>query len=334
MQVLLRSTTLLLLSFSLLCTTQAAVLSIPIPISQNEVFNGTLTGGVPTQFSAIPLSERGGPIDKWDCLGMAVKIVANLALLDFTERLLPVRWGDGAPNGLIIGVSLSGTQSGVRSIEVRYVIWGIYEIVKGMINNDEPRAAIYQLRWQGNTVGALAFYHTRTLSLPSNDTIGKNTQDVPYGYSLNIIDSALPVVPSPNISALAAPWPGLTVELEVVSGSYDRSLNPYGVFINMLSFLLEVAEHSANSVIRSSFTAPVGSYAAVQATVSGPESSKSMSEPPFFKYGYLSQGFAIVSRQLISMRRKEHPDAFVEEFKIFLFIDRVEVGTVHFEPGG
>lgn len=333
MQTPLRSTTLLLLSFLLLRTTQAAVLSIPISISQNEVLNGTLTGGVPNQFSAIPLPERGGPLDHWDCLEMAVKIVANLALLDFTAQILPVRWGVGAPSGLIIGVSLSGTQSGVRSIEARYVIWGIYEIVKGMINNDHPRAAIYQLRWQGQTVGALAFYHSQTLGLPSNDTFGNNTQDVPYGYSLSITDPALLAVPSPNISALAAPWPGLTVAFEVVSRSYDRSLNPYGVFINLLSLLLEVAEHSANSAIRSSFTAPVGSYAAVQATVSGPESSKSMSSPPVFKYGYLSQGIAGASRELIGMRREAHTDEFFEEFKISFFVDRVEVGTVHFEPG-
>lgn len=331
MQILLRSITSLVLSSSLLCATQAAVLSIPISISQNEVLNGTLTGGVPTQFSAIPLPERGGTLEKWDCLELAVKIIAGLAHLDFNEQIRPVRWSSGAPSCLLIGVSLSGTQRGIRGIEARYVIWGIYETVKGMISNVEPHAAIYQLKWQGNIVGALAFYHSHVLSLPSNETISNLTQDVPYGYLSNIADPAQLVLPSPNVSALAAPTPGLTVAFQVVSRSYNRSLNPYGVFINILSPLLEAAEHSENLAIRSPFTAPVGSYAAVQATVSGPENSKSMLRPLFFKYGYLCEGLVGLSRDLISPRRKAQLDDLYEEFKIRLFIDGVEIGVVHFE---
>jgi len=334
MQILSRSVPLLLLSFSLLRITQAAVLSTPISISQNEVLNGTLAGGVPTQFRAIPLPERGGNIEKWDCLELAVRILPNLALLDFTDWIRPEQWTMSAPGGLVVGISLSGAQRGVRGIESRYVIWGIYETVKDMIINDEPHAAIYQLKWQENIVGTLAFFHSHLLSLSSNDTVGNVTEDVLYVPFLNGTHPSLLVVPPPDTSALVASDPGLEVQNVVISRSYDRLLNPYGTFINILSLLTDAAEHSENLAIRSPFTAFVGSFGAVQATVSGPETSKPMLRPPFFKYRYLCEGLGALSQQLISKRRKARSDQLFPEFKIILFLDGVQIGTVHFEPAG
>ncbi len=326
-----RSIFLLCLTLLLLRTTQGAVLSTPISISQTDALNATLTGGVPSQFSAIPQPERGEPIDKWDFLELAIKIVAFLARLDFTKQIQPDRWSADAPSDLVIATSLSGTRRGVRGIEARYVIWGIYEAVKAMINNDVPHAAIYLLKWQGNTVGTLAFYHPWTLSLSRNDTIDNITHDVPYASLSNITDPAPLVVPSPNMSIKGTPTPGLKVAYGVVSGPYDHSLNPNGVFINILSLLLETAEHSENMAIRSPFTAPVGSYDAVQATVSGPASSKSMTQPPFFKYKYLCEGLVGLSMEL---RRRRQPDEFFDEFKVVFFMYNMEIGVVHFHPGG
>jgi hypothetical protein len=329
-----RSIFLLCLTLLLLRTTRGAVLSTPISISQTEALNVTLTGGVPSQFSAIPQPERGEPLDKWDFLELAIKIVAFLARLDFTKQIQPNRWSADAPSGLVIATSLSGTRRGVRGIEARYVIWGIYEAVKAVINNDVPHATIYLLKWQGNTVGTLAFYHPWTLSLPRNDTIDNITHDVPYASLSNITDPAPLVAPSSNISVLATLTPGLRVAYGMVSGPNDHSLNPNGVFINILSLLLETAEHSANMAIRSPFTAPIGSYDAVEATVSGSGSHKSMTQPPFFEYEHLCEGLAGLSIELVRLRRRPQPDEFFDEFKLVFFMYNVEIGVVHFHPGG
>ncbi|MCJ1458632.1 hypothetical protein MMC28_009006 [Mycoblastus sanguinarius] len=321
MQIPSRSIGFLLFLFSWLCTTQAAAPNTPISIIQDVIINGTLTAGIPAQFSADPLLERGGDFDPFACFELAVRSVAALVAHDPTDQIRPAEWNI---DGLTIEVSLSGVQQRrVRGIQVRYVIWGIYEAVKGMIVYHAFRATTYQLKWQGTIVGTLGFRSTQVLLLPNTDDANGNiTQNVAYVPLSNSTDPALLVMQSLNTSASTASNTELEVQILGLEGG--RSLNPYAIFINILGLLVDAAEYSGNLAIRSSFTTTVGG-SGVQATVSGPETSKPMSRRPWLTYHWLCRGLGTGSEILVSSR-------YFKEFKIKLLLQGVELGNVDFRP--
>lgn len=322
MLICLRSATLLLLLFSWFRITRTAATnaaSTPISINQNELFNGTLTAVVPTGFEAIVIVILGSKFLNIDCFHLAVTFLAGIATQEPTDQIRPVQRSSG---DLIIGVSVSGTPPGTRGVQVRYVAWGIYAAVSSLIAEGQFQSTIYELKMQGTTVGKLAIYKKPQLSLPSGEaTNNDTTQDVPYLSPLNDTDPTLQVVRSTNDSALAP----VLVDFQFIKrGPRARPLTPSGIFTNILAVLLVVLEHSESQPITELFLLAIGGSGVV-AAITPPETSKSLSTPPFLTYTILSQCMRYLSDALVRMH-------YWYEFRIKIIIDGVDVGGVQFEP--
>lgn len=327
MQIPSRLAVLLALFFKRVCISEAAALDIrnsSITINQDELLNGTLTAGVPTQFEAIWEPQRGGAFDRFDCVALAVKVLSGLALSDSSDHIVPQGCTMGPDmGGFTIAVNLHGIPLRTRGIQVRYVIWGIDEAVKVFIQTNTFKVSVFDLKWQGNAVGCLVLYNTPLLRIPSNDTLSIITQDV---SSLSLLNGTLPALlgaPSFNVSTLAAPH--FSIQF-LRDDTHQAPLNPMKLFFIILALLLTAAEHPADQAIYQRFTATVDG-SGVQALVTGPQTSKPMMRPPVFKYSWLCKGLKITSEFLITTRR-------FEEFLIKLRVDEVEIGNVLFQSTG
>lgn len=80
------------------------------------------------------------------CLMNAVNAMMELALENFTEPIRPRNYVDPAyPEVLIVAVALAPAQS----IEVRYLLWGIWEGIRWMINHQSFRDLVIRTYWDG-----------------------------------------------------------------------------------------------------------------------------------------------------------------------------------------
>lgn len=305
-----------------ICINQVAALAVQnssISSSQLANVNANLTA-VPPAFDIRRLPKRGPAFDKFDCFGLATNLLSGMARSDTSNPLPPHQW---AAHGVRLELALTGARRGTRDVLTRYVIWGIYKAVGEMIQADDFGKSIFMLKWQGKFVGSLTFsplVPVPLLSIPSNDTMSNITQDLSPPSLSNNTSPVLLVNPSLKMNSLAAP----SFEIQVFGKSPYTSLDPSGVFMNMLGLLVAAADHPASETITSPFTVAVAEFD-VQVAVTGPTDGKPITTPPLFLYNHLCIGLHELSESLLRTRH-------FGTFKVRILVDDTEIGWLFFGP--
>lgn len=315
----LRLSSLLPVFIEWICITQVAALAVQkSPISTNQLtnVNGSLSA-IPTEFEVQRLPQRGTPFENLGCFGLATNLLDIMARSDTSKPLPPREW---AINGIHLELSLTGAPWSSHGVLTRYVIWGIYEAVKEMILADDFGSSTFLLQWQTKIVGCLTFSALPLLRIPSDNTMSNITQDLSPPSLSNNTSPLLLVDPSLNTNGLEAG----EFSIQIFPRTPYTSLDPSGIFMNMLGLLVVAAEHPWIQMITSPFTVAVAEFS-VQIAVTGPADGKPMTTRPLLLYGRLCIGLSRLSDWLLRTHN-------FGTFGVRLFIDETEIGWLFLGP--
>ena len=127
---------------------------------------------------------------------------------------------------------------------------------------------------------------------------------------------------SANTDALTASQ--LTIQINQLDPgeSLSQHLDAGSLFMTMLLLLVEATKHAPDDPIIVGFNVAMED-GQVKAIVSGPETSKTLSTPPYFLFTWLCQGLGQATRNVIDKSN-------IFAFKLKLFTNSVEIGNVEF----
>ena len=137
----------LLLLFNLTVTVPAAVVPPSLDMSQMDllknVTNARKLGAIDPRFTAT-YRQYQGSLSTVPCIMSAVNAMTELALEDFTEQIPSRTYID--PNYPEIVVEFMSSDD---MAEARFVLWGVWEGIKWMINHGRFRELMIGAHWDG-----------------------------------------------------------------------------------------------------------------------------------------------------------------------------------------
>ena len=306
----------------LICVARAAVLksrSSLILASQNGLLNETLGAGVPDDFETIGHTSRGGQLNSHDFFGLAIQVASDLAARESNSLIPRQKWLE---SDIALGLSMYGTPRRTRATEARFVVWGIYKAAE-VIAATSYRGTSLQLKWRGVGVGTLGFYK-EPLILPGIAVANNETRSNASPLTLDSTITDLPTLTPSNATALTAAQLQIQISDVDPGRSIKDQMSPADVFMTMLLLLVEATKYSTNDPIMTGFVQAFKG-GSVKATVTGPETPKPLSKPPFFLFPWLCQGLREATRTMINTPK-------LYAFKIKMLVDGIEIGNVEFAP--
>lgn len=210
-------------------------------------------------------------------------------------------------------IAVSTKLATADTIERRYVMWGLVVAMLQMIEEKDFRSAVFLLKWRGDIMGSVAFYPEDFPTLyPQSHSPNRTTQLFPPVSFIG--DSA-------NGSVLSIVNP-LVVQLGLVFSELEplRPLDRYDMLINLISVLIEAAEHPADAIVRARYTISMEGFG-IRVFVSGKGGSQPPSTSPFLTYRWVIMAMTQIPMSLARLHVNN-------AFKIELFLDRVSIAEV------
>lgn len=219
--------------------------NISLPRIDNLLVNATALNAIDPRFTTT--TQRQGPnLDVDAFLFSVVNAMATFALLNFNEATIArTPTGVGSP-GVVI--EPRAAQRG-GTIENRFLVWGLYAGVRGLIFFEIFQEVELTLNWDGIAVGYLKIMKSRTpLTLPASGNT--STLALPY---VEQEDSPSPHVTARDIGVtgdLAFPNLPEATRPEVHFTKSGKPLRVDGVIITILRFLLNIAPFDKDAPLR------------------------------------------------------------------------------------
>ncbi|KAL8991702.1 MAG: hypothetical protein Q9169_007733, partial [Polycauliona sp. 2 TL-2023] len=172
-----------------------------------------LSVNVPAGFTIVPQSPRGEAITDLTCLNLAVNIASEVADRSAEALIEPAAEN---LNGLTFSTGIAMAPAGTRGIQARYVIWGIYRAIQDLSRTGVWQEIVYELKWQGQTMGALGIFKTSRPHLTISNSEGdKDSPSFNQVLQDHFPASSRPPPPSSNNDTLPA-TPSPNTDLEMV----------------------------------------------------------------------------------------------------------------------
>ena len=278
------------------------VLSANIPTR-----NITAIGAIDPRFS-IKATHSNVKIPENDCLMNVIIAMGTLSARKFTDPIEPAAYIDGRYLGARV-VTKGATRRGL--IQPRYLLWGLYQAIRPMIQWDSWKVSDFTLLWDGEIVGFVSFEETgyESSSLQgSQNNIAQSRRSTPPLDSLGIYS---PVDPSQENSSLPNP----IVAIDVKPTSYGKPMLKVYLFMAIVECFLYLAPRPAAEPLVAFSVAPVPYDATLRLA------PVVRTEAPSFDYGVAALGLATVPSKFISEREQKWSEVVFD-----YFVDGVLIG--------
>lgn len=235
----------ILLAAFLALATNTSAATIPLVNTINlagldaALLNITLLDAIDRRFTTAT-QLQGPPLDVDTFLLSVIEAMATYALSDFTADVTPVMVGN--PNVMIVprGLTPGGT------IEARFLVWGLYAGVRGLILYKIFDTVELTLKWAGDVVGYIKIMKSNAPSLgaSNNDSAltlqSSRSPSTPASMNeTNVIGTAMQIPNKPAIHDLKVQFTG-----------FGQPLGRDEVIIAILKTLLTIAPKDSDQTVQ------------------------------------------------------------------------------------
>lgn len=309
-----------ILLLSALCSARSASSAIIPPLqltssSPNDIFpeghstgNTTAVGDIDPGFR-IKATYSDVDIPENDCLMNVIIAMGIVSAGEPFKDIKPTTYVDARYLGarvLTRSTSIDGT------ILSTYVLWGLYQAIRPMMQWNRWKEAEFTLLMHGETVGFISFRKTGFLppSLQdSTNTIAQSRRFTPPSGALDIYNSANPS------QKRNSSQPNPIDAIDVRPTSFRDSMRKTHFFMAVVECFLYLGPKTPRDPLSAFSVAPLP-YDATMRLAPVPRK-----EAPFFDYGDAALGLATVPSKFISEYRQKWT-----EVKFDYYVDEVLVG--------
>ena len=183
------------------------------------------------------------PLDEDNWLVSAVHAMGDIGSKPITEHLSQTVYELLDPNFRLVGVSIRPAVPGGK-IEVRYVIWGFYLVIRGAIRTNSFKQATFLLCWQGQKIGTIYIWRrARQPALPRTKSTN-NLQKTPFSNLSTI--SATGTLSSNNLDlAISLMDPTIAVDIKYVG----RALPKHDIVMTIITCINEIASRTPEAQV-------------------------------------------------------------------------------------
>jgi hypothetical protein len=167
-----------------------------------------------------------------------VEAMATYAMLNFTADVKPVKVG--SPDVTIVS---RGPKPG-ETVEARFLVWGLYAGIRGLILYDILKTVEFTLKWDGNVVG---YIKIRKPNAQPSGSVDDTTVLTPQ-YSTSPSTPAL--VDETNMIDKSLQMPDNSASLSVQFTGFGQPLARDGVIITILKALLSIAPKDSEQTVQ------------------------------------------------------------------------------------
>ena len=288
--------------------------------SSNDVLSANSPAGNITTIGANPffrviINYLDTDIDENDCVMNVIIALGHLSAKTFTDPIEPRGYSDPRyPSVLIVTTSPAGGEL----IEPRFLVWGLYSVIKPMLRDNKWKVAESTLIWGESIVGFISFEATGiTLHSiqGSKDTSVQSRTSTPPLDSLALYS---PVDPTQHNSS--QPNPSFYIDVELTSvGDPIRKID---IFMAVLECFLYLAPKETREalVAFSIYPSPYDVTLRLEPQL--------RTQQPFFDYGAAALGLPAVPSKFFTERRQRWT-----EVGFAYLVDDVLVGTGSIRKG-
>lgn len=226
----------LALATRILAATVPTVNVIDIAGLAKPLLNVTSLDAIDRRFTTT--TQIQGPALNVDAFLLnVVEAMATYAMLNFTADAKPVKVG--SPDVTIVS---RGPKPG-DTVAARFLVWGLYAGIRGLILYDILKTVEFTLKWDGNVVGYIKIRKPNAQSSGAVDDTGVLTPQ----YSSSPSTPAL--IDETNMIAKSLQIPDNSPSLSVHFTGFGQPLTRDGVIITILKTLLSIAARDSEQTV-------------------------------------------------------------------------------------
>ena len=314
--------------FACLCTT---VNTLAI-ISPSQTLSTTFTNAqvLNTTLSSSDIDPRFGIVGNYaetkipitPCLMNIVELLASYAELDW-QSSVRVRQGVVLPSYPQVEFAVI-PNAPATSVEVRFVIWGIWVGIRDMVSRNNFVEVEFELYWDETVVAHM--YFTKPMDLgpsSSNETLGT---DEPLTLSPTSNGTASVMLESSNSTT------DLSDTLNAERFSWDPTFPPHAKTLTIFQVFLTVIAGLKNAAPQPALDKVPGAYASAAVNVDASlqifihKRNTPRPRPPYFRYIHVIEALKLVPAWMLAQGR------FAELFFV-MKVNGVPVGDGYLRSG-
>ena len=211
--------------------------SLGLTTLDSQTLNAIGYEPVDPRFSVLPqLSLVSLDEDEW--LVTAVEVMGYISSVSLSTLLKSSTYNDPDPGLRVVSVVIQPAKSEGR-VAARYIVWGFYSAIKGMITINRFRIAQFTLRWEQLTVGVIKIGRRQSsLYVPEGNYTGTPQQHSSFSQS-NFLVARSPDNTNKNLSLpLTSSGRGIRITY------FGRDLPKHDIILTIVETLLLVASRT------------------------------------------------------------------------------------------
>lgn len=309
-----------LLSLSMI-SVAAAVVSLSNRSSNQTGFlynvtNSSILGAIDPRFTTI-YRQGQARLSATSCLMNAVNAMIELALEDFTEPVVPRDYIDpDYPEVAIVPIARAQGQR----IEARYLLWGVWEGIRWMINHQSFRDLVIGAYWDGFRICNIWIRGawSRVSVAGGNITLGLTARSERMSIHNSTVESMQ------GLSMMDVKNPLNDHHLTVAITQVGETLGIMKVFVTIFAALEYVAKFPSTDELINFHISPgdEGTTIGIQEHTRAPGLG-----PPFLEYQWVILSLGQIPAYMLRQRR-------FTEMVIEIAVDGVLLGEGFLDKGG